>query len=51
MSGTAAAVVAALATDVDGAAASRGVEDREERDTRLSRALNPRIARPRLRSS
>jgi hypothetical protein len=26
-------------------------EDRPERDTRLSRASNPKIARPRLRSS
>jgi hypothetical protein len=33
--------------EVDGAAAG-GVEDREERDTRLSRVSNPRITRPRL---
>ena len=34
-----------------GGAAADGEEDRCDRDTRLSRASNPRIARPRLRNS
>jgi hypothetical protein len=42
--GASAEVAAAGEVDRDG-------EDRRDRDTRLSRALNPRLAGPRLRSS
>jgi hypothetical protein len=42
---------AGLGLLVEGACVADGVEDRDDRGTRLSRASNPRIPRPRLRSS
>jgi hypothetical protein len=39
------------AEDADGAVVVYCGEDRRDRDTKLSRASSPRVARPRLRSS